>query len=137
MTHAISSVSAANAFAQFPGLKDFTESYIEAMYWADTGEEGQPNSDAVLSAALQITTLADCIAFWSRNACCINATKASPSQAGHDFWLTRNGHGAGFWDRPETYKSETGAFYGAMLTDAAERAGPVEIYAGDDGAIYA
>ncbi len=21
------------------------------------------------------------------------------SQAGHDFWLTRNGHGAGFWDR--------------------------------------
>ncbi len=22
-----------------------------------------------------------------------------PSQVGHDFWLTRNGHGAGFWDR--------------------------------------
>lgn len=21
------------------------------------------------------------------------------SQIGHDFWLTRNGHGAGFWDR--------------------------------------
>ena len=20
-------------------------------------------------------------------------------QIGHDFWLTRNGHGAGFWDR--------------------------------------
>ena len=20
-------------------------------------------------------------------------------QSGHDFWLTRNGHGAGFWDR--------------------------------------
>ena len=24
-------------------------------------------------------------------------------QAGHDFYLTRNGHGAGFWDRPELY----------------------------------
>ena len=24
-------------------------------------------------------------------------------QAGHDFWLTRNGHGTGFWDRPEMY----------------------------------
>lgn len=23
------------------------------------------------------------------------------SQIGHDFWLTRNGHGAGFWDRTE------------------------------------
>ena len=22
-----------------------------------------------------------------------------PEQLGHDFWLTRNGHGAGFWDR--------------------------------------
>lgn len=23
--------------------------------------------------------------------------------AGYDFWLTRNGHGVGFWDREETY----------------------------------
>jgi hypothetical protein len=22
-----------------------------------------------------------------------------PGQVGHDFWLTRNRHGAGFWDR--------------------------------------
>jgi len=25
------------------------------------------------------------------------------SQVGHDFWLTREGHGVGFWDRPEIY----------------------------------
>lgn len=24
-------------------------------------------------------------------------------QLGHDFWLTRNHHGTGFWDRPEIY----------------------------------
>lgn len=24
----------------------------------------------------------------------------------HDFWLNRNGHGAGFWDRPERYGEE-------------------------------
>lgn len=29
-------------------------------------------------------------------------------QAGHDLWLTRQGHGVGFWDRP--------TFYGADLT---------------------
>lgn len=23
------------------------------------------------------------------------------NRMGHDLWLTRNGHGAGFWDRPE------------------------------------
>lgn len=28
------------------------------------------------------------------------------SQLGHDFWLTRNGHGAGFWDRPEIWGKE-------------------------------
>lgn len=27
------------------------------------------------------------------------ASKLSPEQIGHDFILTRNGHGAGFWDR--------------------------------------
>lgn len=27
------------------------------------------------------------------------ASKLSPGQIGHDFILTRNGHGAGFWDR--------------------------------------
>lgn len=25
------------------------------------------------------------------------------NQMGHDLWLTRNGHGAGFWDRPEIW----------------------------------
>ena len=27
-------------------------------------------------------------------------------QAGHDFWLSRNRHGAGFWDRDRTYYTE-------------------------------
>lgn len=33
----------------------------------------------------------------------INLSTAYPhmaEQIGHDLWLTRNGHGAGFWDRP-------------------------------------
>ena len=28
--------------------------------------------------------------------------------AGHDFWLTRNGHGAGFWDRYELSADDLG-----------------------------
>ncbi len=31
----------------------------------------------------------------------------TPEQAGHDFWLSRNGHGAGFFDRSEIAKKET------------------------------
>lgn len=29
--------------------------------------------------------------------------------AAHDFYLTRNGHGAGFWDKPEHYNGQTTA----------------------------
>lgn len=29
----------------------------------------------------------------------LDASELADEQIGHDFWLTRNGHGTGFWDR--------------------------------------
>jgi hypothetical protein len=52
------------------------------------------------------------------------------SQVGHDFWLTRNHHGAGFWDRGL-------GEVGKRLTTAAQAFGEVTLYIGDDGWIYA
>ena len=49
--------------------------------------------------------------------------------AGHDFWLTRNGHGAGFWDRGLGQ-------LGDDLTDAAKSFGSCDAYVGDDNSIY-
>jgi hypothetical protein len=51
-------------------------------------------------------------------------------QAGHDFWLTRNRHGAGFWDRGHGAE-------GADLTQHAKSFGDCDLYVGDDGGIYA
>lgn len=51
--------------------------------------------------------------------------------AGHDFWLTRNGHGAGFWD------GDWPKPYGTQLTKAAKAFGSVSLYLGDNGKIYA
>jgi hypothetical protein len=51
-------------------------------------------------------------------------------QAGHDFWLTRNGHGCGFWDGDWPEPAAT------RLTVAAEAYGEVDLYMGDDGKIY-
>ena len=50
--------------------------------------------------------------------------------AGHDLWLNRNGHGAGFWDGdwPEPQASE--------LDAAAKALGSCDLYVGDDGLIY-
>ena len=52
-----------------------------------------------------------------------------PAQAGHDFWLTRNRHGAGFWDRGLGER-------GQRLTDAAHVYGESYLSIGDDGKVY-
>lgn len=49
---------------------------------------------------------------------------------GHDFWLTRNGHGAGFWDRG--YKDNLGD----KLTAISKTFKEIHPYLGDDGKIY-
>ena len=52
------------------------------------------------------------------------------STAGHDFWLTRNRHGAGFWDGD--YKKSIGE----QLTKLAHSFGELNLYAGDNGLLY-
>lgn len=53
----------------------------------------------------------------------------NPGQIGHDFWLTRNGHGAGFWDRGL-------GDVGDQLSEAARAHGAMDAYLGDDGDLY-
>lgn len=53
------------------------------------------------------------------------------SKAAIDFYLTRNRHGAGFWDGDWPQQPAK------VLTDASHQAGSGELYVGDDGKIYA
>ena len=72
----------------------------------------------------------DCDRFIAANAGDLDGIE--PSQAGHDFWLTRCEHGAGFWDRGLEER-------GDRLTAACgwRTAFPnVDLYVGDDGMIY-
>jgi hypothetical protein len=54
--------------------------------------------------------------------------------AGHDLWLTRVGHGAGFWDGDWESDNESGL--DGPLTKAAKDLGEVWPYIGDDGQVY-
>jgi hypothetical protein len=85
--------------------------------------------------------LADCAAFQAQcgetiaAAIATGEVKCGPDfdeigRAGHDFWLTRCGHGCGFWDGdwPEPMAE--------ALTKAAEAFGNVDITPGDDGKLY-
>ena len=49
----------------------------------------------------------------------------------HDWALTRNRHGAGFWDGDWVEP------WGRRLTDLAHKSGEISLYLGDDGLIYA
>jgi hypothetical protein len=55
----------------------------------------------------------------------------SDEQIGHDLFLTRNRHGAGFWDRDCLSKDIRD-----KLTQIAHDLKEVDVYAGDDGKIY-
>lgn len=52
-----------------------------------------------------------------------------PGSVGHDFWLTREGHGAGFWDRGL-------GVVGDRLTEACKSYGGYDLYIGDDGMVH-
>ncbi len=53
----------------------------------------------------------------------------SENRLGFDLFLTRNGHGAGFWDRGL-------GIIGKRFTEAAKDLGEIYLYVGDDGKIY-
>lgn len=125
----------------------FVQGYITCALWS-TNDNSDPETggepldanygpdDIAPETMVEIT--ADCAAFMFANRealrVYLNERGVSPDYAGHDFWLTRNGHGTGFWDRTYT----PGAFRDACmaLTDASKVYGEFDLYVGDDGRIY-
>jgi hypothetical protein len=134
------------------GADDFAKGYFRAaMFTGVELPEGHPDSDhdkaydldpaAIVPATLR-DMLGECAAFQTANADLLaeayardgygGAEWSAEEQAGHDFWLTRNGHGAGFWDR-EALKEDG---LGDKLSEAARTCGESNLYTGDDGGIY-
>ena len=113
-------------------LEQFTAACIEALYFTDT-----ELADAELDPETRLNLEADCRSFWRRYGCYVDVAECrrgeypKAAQAGHDFWLTRNGHGAGFWD------GDWSEPYGGMLSKGSEHYGAFETYLGDDGKIHA
>ena len=116
-------------------MDPFTTSYIEAALWSSMDESdeqgGEPLDDNYGPDDIAEDTLAsildDCKAFQRDHADDIGCEL---ERAGHDFWLTRNGHGAGFWD------GDWEDNIGQRLTEASDVYGSVDLYVGDDGLIY-
>lgn len=107
----------------------FTRQYVETALWASTDDNGEPmdmySVDDIAPDTLAAMA-ADCRAFQADNAADIDDS----GRAGHDFWLTRNRHGAGFWD------GDYPADIGHRLTEAAHAYGSYDLYVGDDGKVH-
>lgn len=116
-----------------------TESYLTTALWS-SHDESTPDGGEPMDANYGIADIApesvekaarDCAAFMERAAHIIEQCPAADRPSvGHDFWLTRNHHGAGFWDGdyPEAA--------GKALTALAEEFGECDAVVGDDGKIY-
>ena len=115
-------------------LDTFTQAYIEAALWASVDEHGAPLADNFGPEDLAPETFremeCDCQAFLETYGDWISEAGISEEQAGHDFWLTRNRHGAGFWDRGL-------GEIGDKLADAARAFGGVDLLVCDDGKVRA
>lgn len=125
-------------------LLEFYRAYIEAALWSSTdyaddsgGEPLDLNYDHTdISAETLDQMLQDCAAFLLKVDHLINFQTcrhkgcSEYAYAGHDFWLTRNGHGAGFWDGD--WEDEAGK----QLTKIAKEFGTFDLYIGDDGQIW-
>jgi hypothetical protein len=107
-------------------VDEMVQAYAECLLWAgldwmhpslkeNGGDENNPppfdeNYDTGdLSDEAWESIHEDCQAFYDYHACILDWVRSRPAdtqsgfygpdQAGHDFYLTRNGHGTGFWDR--------------------------------------
>jgi len=123
-------------------LDEFVAHYTETALWAETDGDGTPlddekYSDAALAPEAKYQFQQDCSRFlieYSKIVAGLDdaVLRLFPpeSRIPHDFWLTRNRHGAGFWDGD--YPKEVGE----ALTKLAHSFGECDLYVGDDGQIY-
>ena len=122
---------------QVEGLVEFLNAYIACALWVSMDESDEDTGGEPMATNYGPEDLADktreemrrvCAAFLEANAEDIGDNY---SQAGHDLWLSRNGHGVSFLDR-DCWSTETAK----RLVQSAKQLGECWIYVGDDGKIH-
>ena len=119
----------------YTDLDTFTTHYLIAAMWSTSDEStddgGNPIDDTFYLCDFYSDALAsarkDCNDFRAQAGDLLNGI--DEEQAGHDFWMTREGHGVGFWDR------DLGEI-GDKLSNIATGFGNGDLYVGDDDMLH-
>lgn len=119
------------------GTKPLVRDYMDTLCWCLAQNDGDYTIDQ-FSEKARNEIMNDVVTFTYENADLLAnyiRQRQMPIDTGlahamHDFVLTRNRHGAGFWDR-----GLLGGL-GDKLTQAAQAFGPMHVYVGDDGLVH-
>lgn len=111
-------------------LEMFTNGYIGCALWADAPDDAV---GVALAPEARTELEAGARDFYQANADDLARAYEEGGRPydylGHDFWLSRNRHGTGFWDRGL-------GDIGDRLHKAATVYGSCNLYAGDNGLLY-
>lgn len=114
---------------------DVLNSYLTTALWSSTDEDGEPldskfSIDDFSPEALE-QAKKELDEFMKEADTILSSIEdVDMETVAHDFWLTRNNHGAGFWDGD--YPEEDGD----KLTEISNNYGETNLYVGDDGKLY-
>lgn len=124
-------------------LETIVAGYLDCAVWASSDEDGE-SLDSIgygvddiedRSISFMVNDCVDFLADVDEAGICWRPYW-EPEQFGHDFWLTRNRHGAGFWDR---YSGGEGYDIGRLLTNLAHGYGESNLMREDEddnGGLY-
>jgi hypothetical protein len=123
-------------------LADFTRQFFETALWSSSDESDERGGEPMdknygvedFDPTCRKRLEEECAKFWGQVRDDVKL-RWDDERAGHHFWLTRCGHGTGFWDGD--YEYEGGEDDGGYLTELSKAFGNVDLYVGDDGKVYA
>jgi hypothetical protein len=118
-------------------IDEIVQGYFEAAVWTDLQEsqaEVDPEAFEYFQKYDQSSSVKDVYNFLASHTDEVKkALQVYPAaNFGHDFWLTRNGHGTGFWDREEL--KEIGV--ADALSDVARKEFPERSFIVSDAGFY-
>lgn len=132
-------------------VRDLVHGYLVCAIWSSTAEDGSELTKDFCITAISDLSFADAVAECEKFIQVALATRVADSNLwdallkhsptneeasaaehiGHNIWLTRNGHGTGFWDRNYLPKKVWEA-----ATHICEMMGTVDLYVGDDERLW-
>ena len=117
-------------------IEEFKQHYIACLLWSSMDDNDTPLDHNWTAQDLSQDALdqihQDCHIFLYNIPYYISVglVPVDTARLAYDFWLTRNGHGAGFWDGD--WRDDIGA----DLTKLSKSFSHQDPYVGDDGEIY-